>query len=289
MKVRADDGERPDARTGSEAIVTREAGWPVLLVFVAATAVLLLLIPLLRTVPSFSVLGGPAWWENLSLFASLLLVTVGGVVFMMGRLRPADVGLRGSRLVEGLVVTLLIWCVMQAWPYIASGNAEYARAWTSSGLFPVLRWTAVMFLATALWEEIAFRGFLLPQLYLKLPGHHRVRFWGSLILSQIVFAVAHIPAHLLVRGLDGGQLLQMFLLQGLAGLLLGLVYLRTRNLWIAVGIHGLANAPTPLFGGALGWEIPLVLILIAWPWIRRRPAARGFARIERSSQAPSDG
>ena len=141
-----------------------------------------------------------------------------------------------------------------------------------------------MFAATAMWEELAFRGFLLPQLYLKLPGQHWARLWGALLLSQIVFACAHIPAHIMLRHLWGSALLQMLALQGFAGVLLGLLYFRTRNLWIAIGIHGLANAPTPLTGGALGWELPLVFLIAAWPWLVRRPYQRGFAAVTRAEQ-----
>ena len=101
---------------------------------------------------------------------------------------------------------------------------------------------------TALWEETAFRGFLLPQLYLKLSGHRWVRLWGALLLSQIVFAAAHIPAHVMIRHLTGLPLLRMLLLQGFAGILLGLLYLRTRNLWIAIGIC--------LVAAALAWLLP---------------------------------
>lgn len=276
------------APTVREPIRTKEVGWLTLLTFVGATAALLVLVPLLREVPLGALLRGPSWWENLNLFVLLLIVTVGGVAFLMGRLRPAHVGLRGRKLIEGIAVTLLAWSAMQAWPFIASGTAEYSLTWSDPGVLATLRWTAVMFLATALWEEVAFRGFLLPQLYLKIAGHRWLRLWGALILSQIIFAAAHAPAHIMLRDLSGGPLLQMLLLQGFAGLLLGLLYLRTRNLWIAVGIHGLANAPTPAFGGALGWEIPLLLILIAWPWIRRRPQARGFATVQRRTSAAQD-
>lgn len=255
------------------------ASWAILLTFVAATTAILLTVPLVRRVGPGSFLAGPAWWENLNLFAILLLVTIGGVVRGLGGLALPDLGFRRDKLLEGIVVTLAVWAAMQLWPFVASGSAELARTWSDPGIGPTLRWAAVMFLFTALWEELAFRGFLLPQLYLRLPGAHWLRLWAALLLSQVIFASAHIPAHVILRHLSGGALLQMLVLQGFAGLLLGLLYLRTRNLWIPVGIHGLANAPTPLVGGALGWEFPLILLIVAWPWIARRPRHRGFARV----------
>jgi membrane protease YdiL (CAAX protease family) len=255
-------------------------GWGSLLLFVGATAALLLLVPLARTTEAGSVLRGLAWWENLNLFAILLIVTVGGIAIGLARLKPSDLGLVRGKLLEGIIVVLAAWGAMQLWPLVASGSAEVATAWTDPGIATTLRWAAVMFLATALYEEIAFRGFLLPQIYLKVRGSHRTKLAVALLGSQLVFAAAHIPAHIMIRQLSGGPLLQMLTLQVVAGIMLAILYLRTRNLWIAVGFHGLANAPTPLFGGALGWEIPLLVLLVAWPIIMRRPLQRGLAGVE---------
>jgi len=152
----------------------------------------------------------------------------------------------------------------------------------------MLRWTAVMFLAVATYEEIAFRGFVFPQLYLKAGGSHWVRFVIALVASQIIFAIAHIPAHITVRHLTGALLFKAVALQVGAGVMLLLLYLRTRNLWIPIGFHGLANAPTPLFAGSMSWEIALLTVLVAWPWLTRRPYQRGLARVERVSENPGE-
>jgi len=163
---------------------------------------------------------------------------------------------------------------------IVTTPTTVARTWTTRGVQGTLIWAAVMFLGAALYEEIAFRGFLFPQLYLKFRGSHRVRFWAALLVSQFLFAISHIPAHIMIRHLSGSTLWTQVILQGVAGVMLLLLYLRTRNLWISAGIHGLANAPTPLFEGAMGWEYFLIALLVAWPWIARRPTQRGLAKVE---------
>jgi membrane protease YdiL (CAAX protease family) len=268
-----------------EAICTVEVGWGIILLFVAANSAVLVLLPFARLSEAGMFLRGANWWENLNLFGVLLGTSL-FVALGVARMRPTDLGLRWDKALQAVLVTLASWCVMQAWPYLASGSAEIARTWYDPGRLATVRWALVMFLATALWEELAFRGFLLPQVYLKLRGPHVVRFWAALILSQLVFAAAHIPAHIMIRHLSALPLLHMVLLQGFAGLLLGLLYFRTRNLWVCVGIHGLANAPTPLFGGAMTWELPLVLILLGWPWLTHRRRGRGLAPIVTTNSTP---
>lgn len=266
----------------SEPIRTREVGWATIALFlVVSIALLTAFAAVLRLGPLSGVII-PSWLENLATFSILLLVAVGGVLFGIGRLRPSDLGLGREKIVQAIVVIGAIWISNQ----LLGGITELAttpalrfdRAW-STGAGRVLLWTLVMFFATALYEEIGFRGFLYPQLFLKLPGSPRARFWTALLVSQLIFAAMHIPAHLIIRHMSGGALLSVLARQLIAGILLLLIYLRTRNLGIAIGLHGLANAPTPLFAGTLSWEIFLIALFVGWPWITRRPEDRGLARI----------
>ena len=266
-------------------IQTREVSWLIIALFVVASSGVLILLTVLRNAPLLRlILAVTSWRSNLFVFGALLLITVGGVIFGLGRLRPADVGLRRDKLVEGIIVTLAIWSLMQAIEVIGdiatTGTFSVAPSWSRNGVGSTLAWTAVMFLGAALYEEIGDRGFLFPQLYLKIRGTHRARFWIALLVSQAVFAASHIPAHVTIRNLSGSALLMTLVLQGVIGVLLVLLYLRTRNLWICIGIHGLANAPTPHVAGASGFEAFLLILLVGWPWIARRPQHRSLARVE---------
>jgi hypothetical protein len=274
-----------DATRMRESIRSREVGWTTLILFlITSTGVSVLLLAVRRVGPLGRLLAGPAWRENLLFFALLLLVVVGGVIFGIGQLRPSDVGAERSKLREGAITLATVWVIMQfvtALGAVVGGEPiVVARTWSNPGVSGTLIWAAVMFLGTAAYEEIAFRGFLYPQLYLKVPGSPRTRFWVALLSSQLVFALGHAPAHLVIRHLSGALLMRMLVLQWFAGIMLLLLYLRTRNLWIVMGIHGLADAPAPLFQGAMGWEYSLVVLLIGWPWLTRRPAQRGFAGVE---------
>ena len=268
-----------------EPIRTREVRWSTIALYIGVSTALTLLLLLVRRMgPLGQLLSGPAWRENLFFFATLLIIAVGGVMFGAGRLRPVDVGLRRSKLAQGMIVTAGLWLLIQLIAAVPSAITTrtifISRAWVTNGVGPTFIWAAVMFLGAALYEEVAYRGFLFPQLYLRFRGSHRRRFWTAVIVSQVLFAIGHIPAHIVLRHLSGVVLWRTVVLQGLAGVMFLLLYLRTRNLWISIGIHGLADAPTPLIRGTESWEPFLILLLLVWPWIARKPEQRGLARIE---------
>ncbi|MGB3532554.1 MAG: type II CAAX endopeptidase family protein [Microcoleaceae cyanobacterium] len=81
--------------------------------------------------------------------------------------------------------------------------------------------------AAPLFEEIFFRGFLLPSLTRYLPV------WGAILLSSLIFAAAH---------LNISEVIPLTTL----GVLLGFVYTRSRNLLSSILLHGLWNSGTLL-------------------------------------------
>jgi membrane protease YdiL (CAAX protease family) len=275
----------PESTSTQDPIRTREVSWLVIALFLVVSSGVLVLLPVLRhAAPLREIFAGPLWRANVFVFAALLILAVVGVIFGLGRLRPADVGLRRNKLGEGMIVTVIVWSLMQlievVGDIVTTSRVTIAPSWTRNGIGSTLAWTAAMFLGAALYEEIAYRGFLFPQLYLKIGGTSRARFWIALLFSQVVFAVSHIPAHVALRHLSGSALWTTVALQGIVGVMLVLLYLRTRNLWISIGLHGLANAPTSLVAGASGFETFLIILVIGWPWIARRPQHRRFARVE---------
>jgi uncharacterized protein len=79
--------------------------------------------------------------------------------------------------------------------------------------------------AAPLFEEFLFRGFLLPSLTRYLPT------WGAIGISGLVFGVAHLSL---------SEILPLTTL----GILLGIVYVRTRNLLAPMLLHSLWNSST---------------------------------------------
>lgn len=79
--------------------------------------------------------------------------------------------------------------------------------------------------AAPLFEEFLFRGFLLPSLTRYLPG------WGAICASGLLFGIAHLSL---------SEILPLTTL----GIILGVVYVRTRNLLAPMLLHSLWNSST---------------------------------------------
>lgn len=105
----------------------------------------------------------------------------------------------------------------------------------------------VLFLFTALSEEIVFRGYILNNLLLSLDK------WPALGASAVLFALTHLGnAHL-------NPIAVVNLVAG--GLLLGINYIYTRNLWFSLFFHFSWN----FFQGAvLGYEVSGLGIQSIW-------------------------
>ena len=82
-------------------------------------------------------------------------------------------------------------------------------------------------IAAPFFEEILFRGFLLPSLTRYLPV------WGAILTSSLLFAIAHLSL---------SEILPLTAL----GIVLGVVYTRSRNLLAPMLLHSLWNSGTLL-------------------------------------------
>ena len=129
-------------------------------------------------------------------------------------------------------------------------------------------------LGTALVEETVFRGFLWRELARRLGGGPRGA-WAGAIASQALFALLHVPIRL-SQGASGSELATMVLGLFLIGLVFVAVYAATGNLFVAVMVHALGNAPTLALvpqGAPTMWLLGGTLALIAvsaWWRLRRR-------------------
>jgi membrane protease YdiL (CAAX protease family)/ElaB/YqjD/DUF883 family membrane-anchored ribosome-binding protein len=82
-------------------------------------------------------------------------------------------------------------------------------------------------IAAPIFEEILFRGFLLSSLTRYFPV------WGAIALSSVLFAIAHLSL---------SEVLPLTVL----GMVLGFVYVRSRNLLSSMLLHSLWNSGTLL-------------------------------------------
>jgi membrane protease YdiL (CAAX protease family) len=214
---------------------------------------------------------------NLVLLAVVLVIICG-----LGKLRPADVGLRWSRLGAGIAVTAATWLLMQLaglGAALVTGTVALAPTWEQFGLLAVLGALLGQVCGNALVEEVSWRGFALPQAYWRLArgawwrAHASWTLVGALAISQLGFALIHLPSRL-VSGMTGLDLLFGLLLPGMVGVVFALVYLRTGNLFLVVGLHALYNAPTLLFANSGAPSMVMLLVvtlaLLVWPRLAMR-------------------
>ena len=159
---------------------------------------------------------------------------------------------------------------------LSTGTLEWNIAWQQG-------WPAVIgiFLAhlfgTAVYEELVFRGFMLPQLFLKFGGSPKNQtlrhFIYAILVSQIVFSLAHIPT-LIFTGAHFGLIIARIGARLFLGVTMALLYLRTGNLFLIVVVHALIDTNTSLFNGIEDSVEPavytalMILLLIIWPKFR---------------------
>lgn len=175
----------------------------------------------------------------------------------MGRELGAGVGL-GTLL---FLSTIAILAALGCYQFTASGNwGDMVKPFAEMAF-------------VALIEEILFRGILFRLLQRALNT------WGALVLSSILFALAHLP--------NAGITLLAVGITAAAGMMLAAAYLATGRLWLGVGLHfawnylsdgvfsfptsshpakglvqGRLSGPEWLGGGAYGVEGSVVSLLV---------------------------
>jgi len=127
---------------------------------------------------------------------------------------------------------------------LVTGAIEWAGVeWNSSSFFSSL----LLMIVVAVYEELAFRGYIQQNL---MESIHPVK---ALVITAVIFAFFH--------GTNPNGSLLGTINVFLAGLLLGVNYLYTRNLWFGIGLHFTWNfLQGPVLGfGVSGLSLPSVL------------------------------
>lgn len=211
-----------------------------------------------------------------------MFVIVGIVLFRVGRLRPSDVGWSVASCGRAMLVTLGFWVAMQPglalFTLVKREELQWNDAWSLWGPGYLLGTLLSQLLGNALLEETLYRGFLLPQFYLKTSGVCRksVALALAVLGSTLLFALTHLPDQIIFRGRSVDDLLVPQCKLILQGLSYCAVYLVTRNIFVAVGLHSLFNQPARLLpvpfspGVEMVWYSLVAILLLAWPLARRR-------------------
>lgn len=124
----------------------------------------------------------------------------------------------------------------QLWQGRGGSNPLLLLALESQDKFALAIFFLTASIAAPIFEEIMFRGFLLPSLTGYLPV------WGAIVVSGVIFAVAHL------------SLAETIPLATL-GIILGIVYTRSRSLLASITLHSLWNSGTLFSLFVLGSKI----------------------------------
>ncbi|MGB7440645.1 MAG: type II CAAX endopeptidase family protein [Coleofasciculaceae cyanobacterium] len=133
----------------------------------------------------------------------------------------------GGYLVAVPLVILVSLINQQLWQGQGGSNPILPLALEGQDKIALLIFFVTASLAAPVFEEIIFRGFLLPSLTRYLPV------WGAIAASSLLFAIAHLSL---------SEVLPLATL----GAVLGVVYTRSRNLLAPMLLHGLWNSGTLL-------------------------------------------
>lgn len=263
--------------------VVRKAGGSTIGVFLVLST--LILVAYLAVWQAGVVPVAPHSWKGsvyriLSLNLLLILGPIVGVLLGYGGLSLQDIGIVWRKLPFAMLLWAGIWLLIQGIELLAGllhrGSAGIDPAWSGGGLAIITLLVGHLF-GTALYEEIAFRGFLLRQCFLishRWTKNRQVLSAAvAILVSQVAFTFFHLPWKLMTQGWSAdtmGELCGVLL----TGIVYSLLYLRTDNLFLVMGVHALGNAPTSLITPTIGTPnlllLFMVLIWLLWPRIKKR-------------------
>lgn len=206
-----------------------------------------------------------SWIENPPVYSIIIFlrkllffVLVPFGIYKLFRFTLKDVGLKGSPVKFFSKKSLLVFVVLSIsallFQYFLSGGAKGIRSgeFNSAQLFIGLPLCFVYLLFDAgLIEEFFFRGILQSRLSVLLKSTT-----GGIVVSSIIFGLVHAPGlYLRGAGSEGIDEQMPFLFfaaytigyMSIAGIFIGIVYSKTKNLWLVMAIHAMVDL-LPNFG-----------------------------------------
>ncbi|MEM7793698.1 MAG: type II CAAX endopeptidase family protein [Cyanobacteria bacterium P01_C01_bin.118] len=200
-----------------------------------------LLIPLALQLSGVNFSGAGSRGRALYSMVFYLLMSASGIAVLVGSIwtyRPLPKDWFQLKLfdrwpvwgVGGYVVALPLMIAISAlnqqiWRGQGGNNPLLQTVLQESDSIALLLFFLTAAVAAPLFEEVLFRGFLLPSLTRYMPV------WGAILLSSFIFASAHLSL---------SEVIPLTLL----GAVLGWVYTRSRNLLSPMLIHSLWNSAT---------------------------------------------
>jgi len=182
------------------------------------------------------------------------------IIFIVGKHNLGSIWLNKQKLKIAILLIISIWLISQV--FIIAVSYYNTREIIFIQNFNIIAGNIIgQLFGTSLLEEMIFRGILLIQLYLIIinKNSNRMTIIYSLAVSAIIFAISHIPNRILIYTPDNLVLDAMGLLFG--STLLGVIFLKTKNLPFVIGFHSLVNDPSNIIVTNIPTE-PLIFALV---------------------------
>lgn len=220
-----------------------EVVWQVLILgfFLLGQVILPIVFGILRQTPLFAELASSDRGKASLILFNYLSLAAGGLGVLYLSLKPflplpegwLQIRLKGNWFWWGLggyfaalpLVILISLINQQIWQGQGGSNPILPIALQERDPVALTIFFVTAAIAAPIFEEILFRGFLLPSLTRYMP------IWGAIALSSLIFAVAHLSL---------SEVLPLTVL----GMVLAFVYARSRNLLASMLLHGLWNSGT---------------------------------------------
>jgi membrane protease YdiL (CAAX protease family) len=107
------------------------------------------------------------------------------------------------------------------------------------------------FIGTGLFEEVLVRGLIL-KLLLVTMGHTKRGVINAVVISSVIFGVAHIVN--LIQA-DVLPVTSQIIYATATGILFAALYLRTKTLWVPILLHGLVNLSSQIFNAFIDFDM----------------------------------
>lgn len=231
-------------------------------------------------------------WVTASLAANALMgvILLGGLLWAVPELRRRDLGIPtgwigGWKLLNAVLVVYLVWGLAQLL-VVGVGLLGLTTIVSNPSWFPPVHLSRIgpsvlSVIGGAALEEVIYRGLLFVHVLLALQRWglrtQGLQLAGALVGSQLLFGLNHVPVGLNAN--YGGSRLVLYVLEvSLVGIFFAVLYMRTNNLFLVMGLHALINAPGLPFVGRI--DASLFVLLLALALVLAQPLlARWFSRV----------
>lgn len=199
---------------------------------------------------------------NSTLQANLVILFIWVVlIFKIGKHDLSSIWLDKKKSKDGVIAGLIFWFIIQIFVFFYLLLSENTFSFQQNITKEIGLFLGQLF-GNALNEELIFRGIFFLQFYILLKKRfsNRTAFIVSIVASQFLFAVIHLPNRILVKHYENLVVDQIRLF--IMGILFVLFYVKTGNFALTVIMHSFLNCPLRLFEAKFLYQMVVLAIFL---------------------------